>query len=260
MDILSKLKEPLKIQDVDFRVQSITSNGYATILAYKDARVDMNRLDAVCAGNWQKDFKTIEGRLYCGVGIKINDEWLWRWDVGTESFSDKEKGQASDAFKRACFNWGIGRELYNYPHIKVKLNTNEYTVSNNKAKQTYALNLKEWVWSAEIDAEGNVVSLSAKDNTGNLRYSYPSSNRNYAPQPEPQPAAPSQNAPANTEKPWLNKMEKNGKDMTGQWQKLIKRIVTGDITDIKIVKEHFRISKDNETELLTLINKNNGQI
>ena len=147
--ILEQLKQPLKITDVDFRVQSINTGGYATILAYKDARVDMNRLDSVCGEKWQKDYKVIEGNLYCGVAIKIEDEWLWRWDVGTESFSDKQKGQASDAFKRACFNWGIGRELYNYPVIQVKLYPNEFTLNDyqgkKSAKQTYELKLKECV-------------------------------------------------------------------------------------------------------------------
>lgn len=172
MSIIKQLKEPLKITDVDFRIQSISANGYATILAYKDARVDMNRLDDVCGTNWQKRYKTIDGNLYCGVGIKIGDEWIWRWDVGTESFSDKEKGQASDAFKRACFNWGIGRELYNYPFIMVKLNANEFKVDGGKAKQTYDLKLKEWNWSIDVDADGNVNFLQAIDNKGAMRFTH----------------------------------------------------------------------------------------
>lgn len=171
-DMLSKLKRPLNIEDVDFRIQSINNGGYATILAYKDARVDMNRLDEVCGTDWQKDYKTIEGNLYCGVAIKIGDEWRWRWDVGTESFSDKEKGQASDAFKRACFNWGIGRELYNYPLIQVKLNSDEFTTDNGRSKQTYKLQLKNWVWSASFDDTGNINALSAKDDKGAIRFSW----------------------------------------------------------------------------------------
>lgn len=192
--IIKELKKPLNITDVDFRVQSISVKGYATILAYKDARVDMNRLDEVCGTNWQKRYKTIDGNLYCGVGVKIGDEWIWRWDVGTESFSDKEKGQASDAFKRACFNWGIGRELYNYPFIMVKLNADEFTVEERQgkqvAKQTYSLKLKEWKWCIEVDADGNIASLSAKDQNGSPRYSFPSGNQKPAntPAPESKPA------------------------------------------------------------------------
>ena len=125
-NILKELSKPLDIKDVDFRIQSINKGGYATILAYKDARVDMNRLDEVCGANWQKDYRYIEskGMLFCRVGIKIGNEWIWREDLGVESFTEKQKGQASDAFKRACFNWGIGRELYDYPLIQVKLKMN----------------------------------------------------------------------------------------------------------------------------------------
>ncbi len=67
---LTKLKTPLGIKDIDFRIQSINKGGYATILAYKDARVDMNRLDEVVgAENWQRDHKEIKNVVYCGIGI-----------------------------------------------------------------------------------------------------------------------------------------------------------------------------------------------
>ena len=119
-----KLNTPLTIDEIDFRVQSINKGGYATILAYKDARVDMNRLDAVYGvGYWQKKYDVINDNLFCSVGVwngQLN-QWVWVQDVGTESMAEKEKGQASDAFKRACFNLGIGRELYDYPIIQVKL-------------------------------------------------------------------------------------------------------------------------------------------
>jgi hypothetical protein len=85
---LKDLQKPLDIKDIDFRIQSINKHGYATILAYKDARVDMKRLDEVCEFNWQKDYKLIDGRLYCGIGIKNNDEWIWRWDVGVVRCND----------------------------------------------------------------------------------------------------------------------------------------------------------------------------
>lgn len=169
-DIINKLSKPLDISDVDFRVQSINNGGYATILAYKDARVDMNRLDEVCGVHWQKDFKLIDGKLFCGVGIKYNDEWVWRWDVGTESNTEKEKGQASDSFKRACFCWGIGRELYNYPVIQVKLFPEEFTIENGKPKQTWNLKIKSWVWESEFDDDGNIKMLIAKDERGNERF------------------------------------------------------------------------------------------
>jgi hypothetical protein len=178
-DIIKSLSKPLNISDVDFRVQSINNGGYATILAYKDARVDMNRLDEVCGVHWQKDFKLIDGKLFCGVGIKFNDEWMWRWDVGTESNTEKEKGQASDSFKRACFCWGIGRELYNYPVIQVKLNPNEFSVENGKPKQTWNLQIKKWVWLSEFDANGMITLLIAKDELGKDRFIYDKRFRSY---------------------------------------------------------------------------------
>lgn len=170
-ELLQKLSEPLKIEDVDFRIQSINKGGYATILAYKDARVDMNRLDEVCGVNWQDDYKLIDGQLFCGIAIKIEDDWIWRWDVGSESFTEKVKGRASDAFKRAGFRWGIGRELYDYPTIQVKLNDNEFEIKNDKAKQTWNLKLKEWVWNAEFK-DGKITTLTAKDNNGKARFSF----------------------------------------------------------------------------------------
>jgi hypothetical protein len=174
MSKLNNLQKPLEINDIDFRVQSINKGKYATILAYKDARVDMKRLDEVCGiDGWKKDYKMIDGNLYCGVAIKSEDgEWIWKWDVGTESMTEKEKGQASDAFKRACFNLGIGRELYDYPIISIKLKDTECTEYNGKMKQTYALKLRDWTWGVQFGKDGRVLKLAAKDETGAVRYNY----------------------------------------------------------------------------------------
>lgn len=263
MEIISQLKRPLKIEDVDFRIQSINKGGYATILAYKNARVDMNRLDEVCNGVWQKEFKYIpeKGLLFCKVGIKINDEWIWKEDIGAESFADKEKGHASDAFKRACFNWGIGRELYDYPKIQVKLNPDEFSVSERTVKQTYNLQLDKWVWTADIEENGTVNNLSAIDQNGRTRFTYsknsPQENTNPAPAPAP---APTQNTKP---LPFLEKM--NGKEMSNRWLEIVQRIVNKNtpaekkITSIDLVKNHFQLTPDNEKELINLIKSvNNG--
>ncbi len=111
----------LYAEEIDCRVGTINENGF-TLLLYKDARVDMNLLDEVVgADNWQRDHKEIKGNLYCGVSIwdSTKNQWVTKWDCGTESNTEKEKGEASDSFKRACFNWGIGRELYTAPFIYV---------------------------------------------------------------------------------------------------------------------------------------------
>ncbi len=177
MDI-KELSKPLSIDQIDFRIQSINKGKYATILAYKDARVDMQRLDEVCGPmQWQRDHKEIKGVVYCGIGIKdqINQgkwEWSWKWDAGTESMTERQKGEASDSFKRAGFNWGIGRELYDYPLIQVKLNDSECTLAGDKMKQTYNLKLKEWRWKVELDDNHQVTYLGAVDNNNKVRFQY----------------------------------------------------------------------------------------
>jgi hypothetical protein len=167
-----KLNTPLEINEIDFRVQSINKGGFATILAYKDARVDMNRLDAVYGvGFWQKKYDLIDGKLFCSLGL-WNDalkQWVWVQDVGTESNTEKEKGQASDAFKRACFNVGIGRELYDYPLIQLKLLDNEF--DKTLAKATWDFKLKEWTWYSEF-TDGKISYLGCKDQNGKVRFNW----------------------------------------------------------------------------------------
>lgn len=110
---------PLEAEDIEIRVAQATQKG-VSLLLYKTARTDANMLDEVIGeSNWQNDFKVIDGVLFGGIGIKENGEWVWKWDCGTESNTEKEKGEASDAFKRAGFKWGIGRELYTAPFIWV---------------------------------------------------------------------------------------------------------------------------------------------
>jgi len=170
-----KLSTPLSIEDIDFRVQSINKGGYATILAYKDARVDMNRLDAVYkVGYWQKKYDVINNNLFCSVGIYNNElkQWVWVQDVGTESMAEKEKGQASDAFKRACFNLGIGRELYDYPVIQIKLLESEFTIKNDKAYPTFNFQLKKWTWFSQFNDKDKLTFLGCKDQDGKLRFQF----------------------------------------------------------------------------------------
>ena len=104
----------LRPDEIDVRVGSVSAKG-VSLLLYKDARCDMNILDETYGvEGWQRKHEVINGNLYCGIGIYNKDinEWVWKWDCGTESYTEKEKGEASDSFKRAAFNVGIGRELY----------------------------------------------------------------------------------------------------------------------------------------------------
>ena len=108
----------LTADEIDCRVSTVSEKG-CSLLLYKDARVDMNILDETFGTmGWQREHQMIGNRLYCTVKIRTdNGEWISKQDVGTESYTEKEKGQASDSFKRACFNIGIGRELYTAPFI-----------------------------------------------------------------------------------------------------------------------------------------------
>lgn len=105
----------LKANEIDVRVGTINEKG-ATLLLYKDARVDMNILDESDL-KWKRSHELINGNLFCTISVWDDEikEWISRQDVGVESNTEKEKGQASDAFKRAGFNFGIGRELYTAP-------------------------------------------------------------------------------------------------------------------------------------------------
>lgn len=97
----------LKADEIDVRVSQIKEN-WLTLLLYKDARVDQNILDeTVGAFNWQRDHKELKGNIYCGISIYDEEtkQWITKWDCGKESFSDSEKGESSDSFKRSGFNW-----------------------------------------------------------------------------------------------------------------------------------------------------------
>ncbi len=110
---------PLMADEIEVRVGSVWAGG-CSLLLYKDARVDMKLLDEVVGPfNWKREHS--RDNANCTVSIYDPDkgEWVSKEDTGTQSFTEAEKGLASDSFKRACFNWGIGRELYSSPFIPV---------------------------------------------------------------------------------------------------------------------------------------------
>ena len=169
---LKNLSKPLAIQDIDFRVQSINKGGYATILAYKDARVDIKRLNEVCGVlGWQREHTRDNRNCIISIWDKENKQWVSKEDTGTESMADSQKGLASDSFKRACFSLGIGIELYDYPIIQIKLNPNEFKIENQKVKQTWDLKLKEWKWASEFNGN-KLVGLACKDQNDKVRFIY----------------------------------------------------------------------------------------
>lgn len=132
---LKLLEEEIPCQ---WRVQSYSTNKpSAQCVAYIDARDVMDLLDKVVGKeNWQDDYRLIDGKLIAGIGIKCGDEWVWKWDTGTESNMEAEKGQMSDAFKRAGVKWGVGRFLYSKGIVY--LNTNE-ALSKDKKNYPYVI-------------------------------------------------------------------------------------------------------------------------
>ena len=109
----------LRADEIECRIGMVSEKGISLLL-YKDARADMKILDEVFGSmNWQRKHEVIGGNLYCTVSVWDNEkkQWISKMDVGTESNTERTKGQASDSFKRSCFNLGIGRELYTAPFI-----------------------------------------------------------------------------------------------------------------------------------------------
>ena len=110
----------LRADEIECRVAQAKKNG-VSLLLYKDARCDQNILDeTVGAMNWERHHVRDNANCVVSIWDKEKQQWVSKEDTGTESNTEKEKGLASDSFKRACFNWGIGRELYTAPFIWVK--------------------------------------------------------------------------------------------------------------------------------------------
>lgn len=154
---------PLTKDEIDCRVATCNGNG-VTLLLYKDARVDQNILDETFGiFGWQRSHQLIDGNLYCTVSVRNPEtgEWIHKQDVGKESNAEKEKGQASDSFKRACFNLGIGRELYTAPFIWIPKEL--VTIKkDNKGKDT--TNDRFSVRSITIEG-GKIVQLEIQNDT-----------------------------------------------------------------------------------------------
>lgn len=131
----------LTSDEIECRIASISKRGKGlSLLLYKDARVDQNILDeTVGIENWQRDHKELKGNIYCGISIwdETKKMWITKWDAGKESNAESEKGEASDSFKRAGFNWGIGRELYTAPFIWIP--SSVCSIEENKCSDKFKL-------------------------------------------------------------------------------------------------------------------------
>lgn len=158
----------LVASEIDCRVNTVSENG-CTLLLYKDARCDMNILDeTVGALNWQRTHSRDNANCTVSIYDEEKQQWIGKEDTGTESFTEKEKGLASDSFKRACFNWGIGRELYTAPVIRVKAECVTLKPKGDK----YTTYDKFRVTQIIVE-DGVIVALAIKnDSMGKMAFMY----------------------------------------------------------------------------------------
>ncbi len=159
----------LKADEIECRVGTISEKGLSLLL-YKDARADMKILDEVFGpNNWQRTHEVIGGNLYCNVQIydEQKKQWISKMDVGTESYTEKEKGQASDSFKRACVSVGIGRELYSAPFIWITASK----VSIQPKGDKYITYDKFRVKHIEYNDNREIIGLTILNQDGKVVYS-----------------------------------------------------------------------------------------
>ncbi len=158
----------LKAEEIECRVATISEKG-VQLLLYKDARVDQKILDeSFGLFNWQRSHQCIDGSVYCTVTVYDQEkkEWISKQDVGSAGFAEKEKSLASDSFKRACFNLGIGRELYSAPFIWIPACKIKIQKKNDKLYCNSYFSVKEITYNNDRE----ISSLVIVDETGTTVY------------------------------------------------------------------------------------------
>lgn len=161
----------LKAEEIECRVSAVSEKGISLLL-YKDARVDQRILDETFGPfGWKRSHQCIDGNLYCTVEVRDREtgEWIAKQDVGTMSCSEKEKGQASDSFKRACFNWGIGRELYTAPFIWIPAGKTVIREKEGREKK-YACGDRFSVASISYNGDREISGLAIRNGQGQTVY------------------------------------------------------------------------------------------
>ena len=162
----------LKADEIECRIaetkRTSNGNGYVRLLLYKTARTDAALLDEKFGiFGWRNEYKEIDGKMYCGIGIKSPEgEWVWKWNVGSESNMEAEKGQASDALKRAGFTWGLGTELYTAPDIQIWEPNIEIKGTSDKPKCYEKFSVKK----IEYDGDGKIRDLLIVNEKGKEVY------------------------------------------------------------------------------------------
>lgn len=237
---------PLTSEEIDCRVSMCRESG-VSLLLYKDARVDQNILDETFGiFGWQRSHQLIDGNLYCTVSIRNPDtgEWVHKQDVGKESNAEKEKGQASDSFKRACFNLGIGRELYTAPFIWIP---QEMVTIKEDNKGKYTTYDKFSVRSITIEG-GKIVQLEIQNDTRKcVVYTYGTKKQNNAPAQSEQANAQSQQkqAPAKTPEEIEAEKARIQKEKEEAAKKELEAIDNDKIIQLKKMLFAYKFKEDN---------------
>lgn len=223
---LNLLKQPLEYK---WREQSIKF-GTATCVAYIDARDVMDLLDRVCGPeNWQSDYKDVKGNLFGGVGIKINGEWIWKWDCGSESNTEAEKGEASDSFKRAAVKWGVGRFLYDLGIVKLKV-----AKDKNGKERACKDDCTTILWD-----KFQITEYINKNKAAGVSSQFGDLSSPQQTQPDPEPETPAK--PTLSEKGILQAVERIKKGEADLYDKLLNEF---DLTDNQ--KNILRVAKTNK--------------
>jgi hypothetical protein len=142
MEIRDQLRAPFHPSKLHWRVGATNKDKTSAIaLAYLNARDVMNRLDDVMGYDWQNKYSLSDsGLLICDIGLKINSEWIWRANGAGASDIEAEKGQASDAFKRAAVLFGVGQYLYSLETMwtPIKAQGRSYVIAQNPTLPAWA--------------------------------------------------------------------------------------------------------------------------
>lgn len=149
----------LRADEIECRAASVSEKG-VSLLLYKDARVDQRILDETFGVfGWKRSHQCIDGNLYCTVEVynRETGEWVSKQDVGTNGEQQKEKSQASDSFKRACFNWGIGRELYSAPFIWIPAAKTAISKKGDKYCCNECFHVNSVAYNGEREISGLVI-------------------------------------------------------------------------------------------------------
>lgn len=157
----------LHADEIECRVQQVKDNGLILLL-YKDARCDMTILDeTVGAMDWQREHRRDNANCVVSIWDSKKGQWISKEDTGKESNTEAEKGLASDSFKRACVNWGIGRELYTAPFIWIP--AGNYTANGRKCYDKFAVEKIEYVKNDDGSDRHEILNLSIRNTTMNKR-------------------------------------------------------------------------------------------